>query len=472
MAAVPDRLVPPTLRRGPGEALAQEMRGKLAGAGGAPLALLRGLLRSDRGGSVVVQTVATQVIAVGLTMVSGVVTARLLGPEGRGVFAAVTLWPQFFVAVTFLGMPSAMIYHIRKSRDQAGTIFSASLLVAALYTVLAVAAGFLLVPATMRNYPAEALTLSYVAILATGGYLFLVLLRQLFVALGLVAAFNVSVCLAPLVYLLGLLATHATGTLTVASSTAWLIGSVAVTATWMCWHVRTVCRPRATAFTAWLRALLAYSTRSAAGDLMIGLAIYSDRLILVFMVSPSELGFYAVAYSLSRTILTLEIAFNSVVFPKMIDRPRAQVKELHDHAFRFIGYTALAIMVVMVVIGPTVIAAFYGSSFRVSALILDVLVLEAGLICVSTVAARLFYALGLPGYASLAQVARFVATLVGLTFLVPAFGALGAAVAMLLGESTRLLVLLWGLPHRLGLPLPRLVPRRADISYLREQFRA
>ena len=59
---------------------------------------------------------------VALTLVSGVLTARLLGTEGRGEVAAITAWALTLSWATSFGFSDAMIYHQSKrtASDAAG----------------------------------------------------------------------------------------------------------------------------------------------------------------------------------------------------------------------------------------------------------------------------------------------------------------------------------------------------------------
>lgn len=53
-------------------------------------------------------TFATCVLIQGLTVVQGIIIARLLGPVGRGEYAAVILWPSVFAAIGIFGTNVAL----------------------------------------------------------------------------------------------------------------------------------------------------------------------------------------------------------------------------------------------------------------------------------------------------------------------------------------------------------------------------
>src|SRR4051794_25842862 len=60
------------------------------------------LLRFFVGGrplAALLQSMSTQVLVIGINILTGILTARTLGPDGRGAFAAITTWPQLLATL-------------------------------------------------------------------------------------------------------------------------------------------------------------------------------------------------------------------------------------------------------------------------------------------------------------------------------------------------------------------------------------
>ena len=68
---------------------------------------------SRHGFRAVVQSIGSKSTILALQAGTGILTARMLGPAGRGELAAMILWPLFVASVTTLGVPSSLIYHFR-----------------------------------------------------------------------------------------------------------------------------------------------------------------------------------------------------------------------------------------------------------------------------------------------------------------------------------------------------------------------
>ena len=77
-------------------------------------------------------TAAARWLALPLSIASGAVIARLLGPEGRGLVAWVILLPSFTASLSSMGLSSSLTYVTRSAGATLSQAFSTSLLLALL----------------------------------------------------------------------------------------------------------------------------------------------------------------------------------------------------------------------------------------------------------------------------------------------------------------------------------------------------
>jgi O-antigen/teichoic acid export membrane protein len=434
--------------------------------------LARRLLRGRGGGFVAMQMAGTQVFVVAINMATGIITARLLGASGRGLFAAATLWPQALLAIFSFGMPAAITYHMRGTPEARRTIFTATLLLAGILSVAATALGLGVVPFAMRNYSAGEIAMSELCVLATIPLVFQLVVRQVSVSLLIFRLFNVSSVLAPLIYLLLMLAAWPVTGVTVPVCLVALYAGIVLSTVWVYWRLHVACPPSLVMLGTWVRRLVAYALRGAVADLLSGISGYIDRLVLVFLITPELLGLYAVAYSFSRLMLVLQTVVVTFVYSKLVGRPRAEIIALHNQVFRLMAYVVFGAAVGALLLGRQVLMLFYGHEFAAAHMIFFVLTVEAALTCTGQVTAQALYALDRPGYASIAQTASFVTVLATMLLLVPGLGPMGAAIAMAAAAFVRMAVLLRGLSTSSSTGLPSLFPRQADLLFLRSLFRA
>ena len=114
---------------------------------------LRKKLLSKRGGLASVSQVlfsnATVQVA---NFCCGVLTARSLGPAGRGQLAALIMWPQFFAYALTLGIPVASIYRVKKEPEKSRAIIGTALAASLVLGFVAMGVGVLILPWSLRAY--------------------------------------------------------------------------------------------------------------------------------------------------------------------------------------------------------------------------------------------------------------------------------------------------------------------------------
>src|SRR4051812_40013919 len=90
----------------------------------------------------VIKSMVARGALIGINAATGIVTARALKPEGRGELAAMILWPSFLASVMTLGIPSSLIYNVRRDERSAGRYLAAATIVGTLLSVIAMLAGY------------------------------------------------------------------------------------------------------------------------------------------------------------------------------------------------------------------------------------------------------------------------------------------------------------------------------------------
>src|SRR4051794_34904218 len=94
----------------------------------------------------VAQTAITNGLLGALGIVTGVIAARWLGPQGRGELAAIQLWPSLFASLAMLGLPDAVIYFSARHPSQSRRFLVTAGLLAFVVAPVFAAVGFVLMP--------------------------------------------------------------------------------------------------------------------------------------------------------------------------------------------------------------------------------------------------------------------------------------------------------------------------------------
>ncbi len=100
----------------------------------------------------VVQSVASKAAILGLQAGTGILTARMLRPTGRGELAAMILWPLFIASMTTLGVPSALIYHLRHHPERRANLVTNAFIMATVMGVLSSIITAMILPNWLHQY--------------------------------------------------------------------------------------------------------------------------------------------------------------------------------------------------------------------------------------------------------------------------------------------------------------------------------
>ncbi len=437
--------------------------------GGRLVRVGRGVLAGRSPMLAAVQSVGAEVVVLALNVLTGMITARLLGPEGRGVFAAVTLWHQLVATVAISGLGSAVIYHSRRPGLDPGGVAAAAAVAALLSTSAAALLAAIAIPPMMATYPGWATTAALACLAVAPLNALHMIFKQSLAARGAYRLFNLASIASPALFLLALAAATLGWGLTPALAIAALAGAAALNAAWLAPVWRHVVRPRVDRLGETWRRMAGYVWQSAGADLVLALSFSVDRLFLIPLVSGEALGLYVVAYSFSRLLLVLRPAIDAVVFPSMADRAPAEMKILHDRAFRIALVVLVAALVPLFALDRALLGLLYGGAFAQAAPLFRILAVEAALGLLGGITMRYALARGLPTLASGVQVGGLAASAGLMVWLVPLYGVEGAALSAAVAAGLRLAALVAALAA-LGHGLPQVVPRPADLRFVLDRL--
>jgi O-antigen/teichoic acid export membrane protein len=424
---------------------------------------------SDGGGAMAVfYSILNRIAMIALQMATGILTARVLHPQGRGELAAMILWPLFLASVTSLGIPSSLIYFIRKRNSGRRSLIMHGFALSIGFGCIAAGISALLLPRWLHQY-------SPAVIHGAELFLFTIPLCSIMMAgqasleaLGRFSASNATQILVPMSTLAGLLGFYCTHRLTpFTAAIAYVASSVPVAALilFYLWRER---NPEShwQWSVAECRLLLSYGIRSYGIDLLNALSERVDAVLVIALLAPSAMGVYAVMLSLSRTLNVFQSAVAMVLFPKTAGQPLDAIVELTEVAVRISAMITALCAAVLCIVGPILVALLYGRSFAGASGALRILLVEATLACAVTVMAQAFKAVGRPGVVTILQAIGLALCIPLMLWLIPKWGLAGAAAALLLSTLARFLFIYVSFRIFLRTRMPRLLPELEDFRFI------
>lgn len=378
-------------------------------------------------------TLGGQATVLGLGVFTGIASARLLGPQGRGELAAVTLWPIALVFLASFGLNQAIVFHTGKKRFPVPEIWTATLVVWMVQSVAVLALGRILIPLLLRHYIAETRHLSllflvFAPLIIFGGYPASLLQGRLDLL-----SFNGIRVIAPAIYAAGLvlllirargdvdqvLILQVLGTLAAVAGGVWLVlgSSRRIPLMRLRWN-RSACS-----------GLLRFGWKSHLSSVTSYINQRSDQLLLSLFVGPRDLGLYVVAVALATSVSFFPQAAGIVTIATGSSLGPAEARTVIGRSFR-ITLVALSLgCCVLLVLCPWLIGLAYGPSYSSAATACKILLpgtVALGLNQVLYDGARALEQPALPSYA---EGLSTVITLGLLFLLLPRFGFLGAAIS-------------------------------------------
>ena len=392
-------------------------------------------MRSSHLVRVVLANCSARMLAILGLAVATIAVARVGGPADVGVYALLRMLPGLVGVLCVGGLPGALGYFLSEPRRSTPRLWPTLLTILAAGSALGVAVWLLATPLLTRTFfPGDSLL-----VIAWAGA---TVVSQLVLTVGktslqglqdrkggdLVIAAE-ELAFLPC-YLLPVLAgIHGTAALVIGLLIADLV--VAVEA-WRRvlrhtgWRPRDgVHRPRRDLG----REVLAYGVRGQVGGMITLLNLRLDFAILGAMAGPAVLGAYAVASKYAELLRLPGTALTWVCYPMLAGMPAVDATRQARRMVVPALLANLAAVVPFVLLAGPVIGLFYGDQFASAVRPAQVLVVGMLLGGAAGVASGYLYGRGRPGLNSVAFGVGLVVTVVLDLLLIPAYGAMGAAVA-------------------------------------------
>ncbi|WP_308638128.1 lipopolysaccharide biosynthesis protein [Paenibacillus silvisoli] len=392
----------------------------------------------------ILHTSAANLLIMVLSTATSIVTARLFGVEGKGMFSAILFWPTLLAGLVSFGLPTSLIYNMKMNAGKAAHYVRAGFMVQIPVSLLVGTVAWLYLPVWLGNYPADVIrTAQWYTVLTLPMLLAVNLLAALTQSLDKFMLYNGLRLYVPLSNLIGLLVLWAAGELSLPNAAFIFLVTSLMVVFWTLYRLRRELSfnwLRTTADRIVLRTLFGYGGRVFGVELLGTLYAQCDKLIILSLLTPRDFGLYTVVYTLSRVFNVVQTAISNVVFPKVTGLDKDKIIEAVSRAFR-LSFLLMSIAVLPgMLIGRYLLGLFYGDSFLEAANAFYLLSLECIVGGGSWILASSFNAMGRPGLVAVRQAVALAVT-VGLFFiLTPLYGLNGIALALLLGAVLRMLI--------------------------------
>jgi O-antigen/teichoic acid export membrane protein len=418
-------------------------------------------------------TICVNIILAFLSLISGSLTARLLGVSGRGELAAIQLWPTFLAGFSILGLSEAIIYFTAKEPQHAGNYLVSAMGLTLLASVPFMALGYIILPVFLVSQSSEVVAASRICLLMIPIYSIVGLPFQTLRGRNDMMIWNLIRLAQTLLWICILLFIGMSGKNSpqaAAFGYLWMYVILCLPVLYIVF--KRVPGPYQFEQRLW-HPLLRFGLPSVATSIPVTLNLRLDQLLMAAFLMPQVLGLYVVAVAWAGIVSPLLNAFSIVIFPQVasqfapMERTHTLIKGIHLTVLAGICMT-----VPLMALTPLALPLIFGDDFR-QAIPSALILIFAGVISnVNTTLGEGMRGFGKPTIVLVSECIGLVITILMLFLLLKPLGIVGASVSSVLGYSATMLALLFQISRIVKLPfLSIILPNRTDVTLVLRQVR-
>jgi antigen flippase len=382
-------------------------------------------------------TVATNSALAALSVATGVIAPRLLGPSGEGELTAIQTWPLLLGTLAMLGLDSALVYFIAREPDKGKQLTTTATLIGLLSSLLVGAIAWFALPFLLSAQQPDVISAARVFLLIGVAFAVVGIPHGSLRGAHSFALWNLF-RFAPAVAWLGILCiswflknAHPI------PLSRWYLGAVLCCGLPIIIVVNRRLKGRPRPDRRLAGKLLRFGLPSAVTSLPQTINLRFDQLLIIAFLPARSLGFYVVAVAWSGGVAPLLSAIGSVLFPQVSAEPDMRRRgQLLATALQSGVAVAAVTSLPFILLAPVALPLVFGARYAPSIPSALVLVPAGAILAWAGIAEEGLRGLGRPTIVLVAESVAAVVTLASLPVLLHFFGIMGAAVASLLGYTT------------------------------------
>jgi O-antigen/teichoic acid export membrane protein len=384
---------------------------------------------SSRFSKDVFATFTTHAFVLLLGVCSSVLTARLLGPTGRGMLA--TFFAITAVGVQFgnFGLHAANTYFVSKDKNILSTLLSNSLFVsyAVMCPLIALVGFFFAI--FPKTTPLQGWPLVFSLALIPFG-LSAMLLRNLLLGIGNVRLFNwlnLSGKILGFAIAVFFFWTHNDSIVQLSGAYCLpVMGGVGLALFGFRQHLFKLPRFSTTLFVE----TLSYGFRAYVAAFFSFLVLRSDLLIIKYMLGAKDTGNYSIAVAMVDLLYIFPTVLGALLFPKLSAMGDEKAKlQLVKKTLAFVAVSMVLICVAAALLAKPATSLLFGSEFLPAVPAFLWLLPGIVMLSVSTIIMNFLASVGLPPIAVYSAAAAAILNVVANLILLPRLGIIGASIA-------------------------------------------
>lgn len=409
-------------------------------------------------------TMLRQSLAMGLAFINSIVLARVLGPEGKGIYSVALLLPSTATALLNLGIAPATVYYVAKGDFQAGRAVSNSVKIGLVLSTAAMAVSALVTAfASDALFPGVPETSLYVSLLYIP--FSLVALYLLSIVQGLqdfrtynLIAISTQVSALLMTFLLVWVLDMGVNGALLALPAGYFSGIMASSRALRTRSGRAK-RQGLRFDPGYLRKVLPYGLTAHVSNVITFLNSHVDLFLVNLFLFPGEAGIYTLAIGLAERLSIVSSSASTVILPRISELEGSE--GLRQQITPIVTRHVLAVTLVLSLLGTALSTIFvslvYGPAFQRAAAVFRALLPSTITLSISRVLSSDIAGRGRPQVNARISAIQMVVSVALDMLLIPTYGIIGAAVATSVATTGGALIKLGYYSRTSGVPWKRLL---------------
>ena len=157
-----------------------------------------------------------------------------------------------------------------------------------------------------------------------------------------------------------------------------------------------------------------------------------DVFMLTYFKTAEVVGYYSAAYTFAFVFPLITGTITTILLPKISKiSEKVQLREYIYNSLKFTTPIIFPLIILLFVSRPTILF-IYGSAYLPSAIIFQILIVSFALSIIINPISLIIYSLNMPKILAYLNIMQLIFNFLGNLFLIPLYGAVGAAIATLL----------------------------------------
>lgn len=409
-------------------------------------------------------TFGNQILIYILALLSNIITARVLGPAGKGQVAAAFAIGNTIFMFANLGIAQGVINTGARSLENAKKSAFASMIFSFVNSISAITVLFLL--AHFDTNLTKNITKEIIYLLAIGAPFTLLVgyLESVLLANENIVSMNLVISSGEVIRLTGLVLFLITGSLTVFNVIALWVVTMMLNTILAIYLVR-----KHIGFLPFIQLdyygeILKIGIKSFLVSIAGFLLLRSDMIMLNYFRTSAEVGIYSIAVSLADKVMVLPKIVGRMLLPKTI-KHGSQLNEFQAKVSRFNSLILLFLLFGVLIAAYPAILILFGSKFLPSVEPLIILLPGIYFLGMTQILGQYFAAQGYPWISFVSPTTSLAINVVLNIFLIPLWGYNAAALTSTVGYFSLYIIYYFKYRSETGFSLSEiLIPRTTEVN--------